>query len=65
MARYGAAQMLLKQGYEVLLATDGQMALDIYEREKDKIDAVLLDIGLPQAGRARCADQNEREEPGC
>src|SRR5262245_13351895 len=28
------------------------MALDIYRRRKDKIDAVLLDIGFPkQAGR--------------
>jgi two-component system, cell cycle sensor histidine kinase and response regulator CckA len=43
---------LLKHGYQVLLASDGQMALDIYKRRKDKIDAVLLDIGLPkQAGR--------------
>jgi two-component system cell cycle sensor histidine kinase/response regulator CckA len=42
--------MLLKQGYKVLLATDGRMALDIYEREKNKIDAVLLDIGLPKLG---------------
>jgi CheY-like chemotaxis protein len=45
-------KMLCKHGYEVLLATDGQMALDIYEREKDRIDAVFLDIGLPKlAGR--------------
>jgi PAS domain S-box-containing protein len=43
---------LLKHGYQVILASDGQMALDIYKRRKDKIDAVLLDIGLPkQAGR--------------
>jgi two-component system, cell cycle sensor histidine kinase and response regulator CckA len=43
---------LLKHGYQVLLASDGQMALDIYKRRKDNIDAVLLDIGLPkQAGR--------------
>jgi CheY-like chemotaxis protein len=34
------------------MASDGQIALDIYEREKDKIDAVLLDLGLPKlAGR--------------
>ncbi|HSF58284.1 MAG TPA: hypothetical protein VLD83_09450 [Candidatus Binatia bacterium] len=65
MARYGAAQMLLKRGYEVFLAADGKMALVSYEREKDKIEAVLFDIGLPQAGRARCAGQNEGEEPGC
>lgn len=32
------------------MATDGRMALEIYEHAKDKIDAVLLDIGLPKLG---------------
>jgi PAS domain S-box-containing protein len=45
-------KVLLKHGYQVLLASDGQMALDIYKRRKAEIDAVLLDIGLPKrAGR--------------
>lgn len=49
---YLLEKTLRQQGYAVLMASDGQIALDIYEREKDKIDAVLLDLGLPKlAGR--------------
>lgn len=41
-------KILLQQGYRVFTATDGETALDIYQRNKQTIDAVLLDIGLPK-----------------
>src|SRR5262245_6202221 len=45
-------RLLLKHGYRVLKATDGEMALEIYRCHEQTIDAVLLDIGLPKiAGR--------------
>jgi two-component system, cell cycle sensor histidine kinase and response regulator CckA len=34
--------------YHVLAALDGAEAIDVYRRHKDKIDVVLLDIGLPK-----------------
>ncbi|HEU4343218.1 MAG TPA: PAS domain S-box protein [Candidatus Binatia bacterium] len=43
-------KVLMQHGYQVLMATDGQMALEIYQHGKDKIDAVLLDINLPKLG---------------
>jgi two-component system, chemotaxis family, CheB/CheR fusion protein len=49
---YVLEKTLLKHGYKVLKATDGEMAVEIYQRHKEAIDIVLLDIGLPKiAGR--------------
>jgi CheY-like chemotaxis protein len=44
--------LLVRHGYQVLTAADGEAALNIYRRSKEAIDVVLLDIGLPKlAGR--------------
>ena len=40
--------VLRRQGYKILKASDGQTALDIFERHQREIDAVLLDLGLPK-----------------
>jgi len=45
---YVLHKVLPTRGYRVVSATDGQTALAIYERQQDKIDAVLLDLGLPR-----------------
>ena len=37
-----------KSGYRVLVALDGEEALDLFHRHKHEIDVVLLDIGLPK-----------------
>ena len=37
-----------EHGYHVLLAADGEQAMEIYRNYKPRIDAVLLDIGLPK-----------------
>ena len=42
------AKVLLRQGYHIFKASDGQMALQVFEQHKDNIDAVLLDLGLPK-----------------
>ena len=39
---------LSEHGYNVLAALDGEEAVDVYQRHKHEIDAVLLDIGLPK-----------------
>ena len=43
-----AMNMLGFLGYRVLEACDGQQALDILLRTKEKVDAVLLDIYMPK-----------------
>ncbi|HZA57375.1 MAG TPA: ATP-binding protein, partial [Candidatus Udaeobacter sp.] len=39
---------LSKHGYNVLVALDGDAAIDLFHRHKHEIDTVLLDIGLPK-----------------
>jgi two-component system cell cycle sensor histidine kinase/response regulator CckA len=41
-------RILESRGYTVLLANDGQKALEVYEREKERIDLVLLDLTMPR-----------------
>jgi signal transduction histidine kinase/ActR/RegA family two-component response regulator len=42
------SKVLLRQGYNIFKASDGQMALQVFEQHKENIDAVLLDLGLPK-----------------
>jgi CheY-like chemotaxis protein len=42
-------RMILEtQGYQVMLAEDGQEAVEIYEREGRQIDLVVLDLTMPR-----------------
>ena len=41
------SDFLTIQGYEILQASDGQEALEIFCNNMNKIDLVLLDIKLP------------------
>jgi CheY-like chemotaxis protein len=45
---YLLRKALLRNGYDVLVALDGEQAIDLYHRRNQDIDAVLLDIGLPK-----------------
>ncbi len=42
------AAMLQQLGYETLLAEDGEAALDVYRRERDRIRLVILDVIMPR-----------------
>jgi CheY-like chemotaxis protein len=43
-----AATVLTRNGYDVLHAVDGVEGLDIYRRERDRIDLILLDLTMPR-----------------
>jgi CheY-like chemotaxis protein len=45
---YLLGKMLVNRGYRVLKASDGELAVRIYQRHKESIDVVLLDLGLPK-----------------
>jgi PAS domain S-box-containing protein len=47
MIRQLAAAALQSRGYAVLQAEDGQQAINLYSREGDRIDLVLLDLTMP------------------
>ena len=40
--------VLSRHGYQVLVASDGEQAIEVYRCYKRRIDVVLLDVGLPK-----------------
>jgi len=48
MIRSLSRAILESYGYKVLLAEDGAQAVKIYEREKQRIDLVILDLTMPE-----------------
>lgn len=46
----GIKRTLERQGYTVIHAHDGQEAVEIFEREHDHIDLVILDAVMPRMG---------------
>jgi CheY-like chemotaxis protein len=47
MIRQLAGATLRSRGYTVLQAEDGQQAIDLYSRELDRIDLIVLDLTMP------------------
>ena len=56
-------QMLRKLGYEVLLAKSGQEALELYKKNQDRIDLVLLDMVMPGVGGGKTYDRLKEINP--
>jgi CheY-like chemotaxis protein len=48
MLRTLGRTLLERYGYHVLVAEDGQEAVDVYRQEHDRIDLVLLDLTMPR-----------------
>jgi len=51
------AQILARFGYKVLTAPDGERAVDIYERQGSRIDAVVLDLLMPRMDGGQCLER--------
>lgn len=47
-----AQQVLERHGYTVLMAADGQEAVELYERERDRVAIVVLDLTMPRLSGA-------------
>ena len=56
-------KFLSRQGYQVLLAADGEQAIDGYCRHKTQIDVVLLDVGLPKISGVDVFRKMKKENP--
>ncbi|MCP4644682.1 MAG: PAS domain S-box protein [bacterium] len=50
-------------GYTVLLASDGEEGLDVYERERGRIDAVVLDLSMPRMSGEEVLQRIREEDP--
>jgi signal transduction histidine kinase/CheY-like chemotaxis protein len=59
-----ASQMLRQLGYEVMTASSGEEALDIYLAHRSKIHLVVLDIIMPGMDGGETYDRLKRFEPG-
>lgn len=57
-------ETLTKFGYEVLVAEDGEQALESYHRLAGKIDLVILDLIMPGMGGKKCLKELLEIDPG-
>lgn len=58
-----ANKMLTRNGYQVVLADCGEKALEIYEKQGDGIDLVMMDLGMPGMGGKACLAELRRRDP--
>ena len=58
-----AREMLENLGYEVLVAEDGEAGIEVFEREKSRVDAVLLDMVMPRLSGRHCFHTMRRLDP--
>jgi two-component system, cell cycle sensor histidine kinase and response regulator CckA len=53
-------ELLERNGYKVFTASDGASALDIYEKKKDQIELVVLDLNMPGLSGEKCLREFKR-----
>jgi CheY-like chemotaxis protein len=58
-----SAKILNKIGYDVYTAEGGRQAIQIFEKEKDNIDLVILDIIMPDMGGGMVYDRIKAINP--
>lgn len=59
--RLRAAKLLTEAGYTVFEAENGRLAVEIYKRERP--DAVLMDITMPEMDGLEALTEIRREDP--
>ena len=55
--------LLCQYGYETILADGGERAIEIYRKEKDRIDLVILDLIMPGMGGAETFRELQGMDP--
>jgi len=58
-----AQDMLRQYGYTAIIAESGERAVEIYKTEKDRIDLVILDVGMPGMGGHKCLQELLKIDP--
>ncbi|MEE9911603.1 MAG: PAS domain S-box protein [Deltaproteobacteria bacterium] len=58
-----AGEMLKTLGYTVITAQDGPSALDLYRKQRGKIDLVILDMVMPDMGGGDIFDEIKKMNP--
>ncbi len=57
------ARILGKAGYQVLTATNGKEALDLFEKERGQLSLVILDLIMPVMGGKECLKELLKIDP--
>jgi len=55
--------VLEKHGYKVIKAMNGESAVELYEKSREAISIVLLDLIMPGMGGKRCLQELLRRDP--
>ncbi len=63
MVRKMTSSLLNELGYDVITAADGADGLAQYEKYKDKIDLVILDLVMPKASGQECYSSIKKTNP--
>ncbi len=58
------SRMLAKLGYRVYTARDGKEAIKVFQKHQEKIDAIVLDMIMPQMGGGETFDRIRKIKPG-
>ncbi len=61
--RIATARILIEHGYEVVSASDGVEALEIYDRNDGAFDLVLSDVAMPRMRGGELADELAKRSP--
>ena len=56
--------LLELHGYTTIMAESGERAIEIYGKEKEHIDLVILDMGMPGIGGHKCLEHLLKIDPG-
>ncbi|UCE08611.1 MAG: response regulator, partial [bacterium] len=56
-------QMLKALGYKVLIARNGKEALEVYKKNQDKIDMIILDMIMPDMSGGETYDRIKEINP--
>lgn len=63
LIRTVARTALERSGYRVLVAADGQEAVEVFLRESGKVDLVVLDVGMPRLSGPEAFREIRRSAP--
>ena len=56
-------RLLLKNGYRVMEADSGEDALEVFRNNSDRVDLVLMDLGMPGMGGRKCFEALREMKP--
>ncbi len=59
-----AVRVLKKGGYQVLIASDGHEAVEIFQEHADEVDLVMLDLVMPRLGGREAGEKILQIMPG-